>query len=150
MHDNARPFPPRVTAARGAAALARVHAIRRAVFVNEQGVSEAEEMDARDGACHHYLARRDGTDAGTARLRPLGEGVAKIERMAVLAAHRRTGIGRALIARIEEDARRQGIATLVLHAQAHAVPFYAALGYVAVGAPFEEAGIPHRFMRKRL
>ncbi len=145
------PQPPIcVATAHDAGALARVHAIRRAVFIDEQGVSEAEEMDGRDGRCTHYLAQRGGADAGTARLHPQGAEVAKIERMAVAAAHRRSGVGRALIAAIERDAERDGVATLVLHAQAHAVPFYEKLGYVAEGAPFEEAGIPHRFMRKNL
>ncbi len=143
-------LPPRAAAARGPAALASAHAIRRAVFVAEQGVSVREEIDRRDRASRHYLARQGGVAVGTARLRPLGRKTAKIERMAVLSAHRRTGVGRALIAAIERDARRAGLAALVLHAQAHAVPFYERLGYVAEGAPFTEAGIPHRFMRKRL
>lgn len=135
---------------RGRAALARAHAIRWAVFIGEQGVAARAEMDGRDHAARHYLARRGRRDAGTARLRPLGRSAAKIERMAVLPRDRRCGVGRALIARIEADARRAGLATLVLHAQAHAVPFYQRLGYATEGAPFVEAGIPHRLMRKRL
>ncbi len=141
---------PRVVALRGTAPLARAHAIRRAVFVGEQGVAEREEIDRRDRPCRHYLARRGTVEVGTARLRPLGRGTAKIERMAVLAAHRRAGVGRALIAAIERDARRAGLARLVLHAQAHAVPFYERLGYAAEGPGFAEAGIPHRFMRKNV
>jgi hypothetical protein len=34
----------------------------------------------------------------------------------------------------------------MMHAQASAVPFYERLGWRAVGAPFEEAGIAHRAM----
>jgi len=35
--------------------IAACQAIRRAVFIEEQGVSEAEEMDGLDDDCHHYL-----------------------------------------------------------------------------------------------
>jgi predicted GNAT family N-acyltransferase len=129
--------------------LAAAHAVRRTVFIAEQGVSEALEMDGADAECRHFLASRDGVAVGTARLRPLA-GAAKIERMAVLAPHRKSGVGRRLIARIEDEAARMGVALLVLHAQTHAAPFYARLGYVREGAEFAEAGIPHVAMRKSL
>jgi predicted GNAT family N-acyltransferase len=129
--------------------LAAAHALRRTVFIEEQGVSEALEMDGADGACRHFLASRGGVPVGTARLRPLAR-AAKIERMAVIAPHRKSGVGRGLIARIEDEAARMGVAEIVLHAQIHAAPFYARLGYVREGAEFEEAGIPHVSMRKRV
>ncbi|RCV58738.1 hypothetical protein DEF24_12340 [Marinitenerispora sediminis] len=37
-----------------------------------------------------------------------------------------------------------------LHAQTHALDFYARLGYTAYGAEFMDAGIPHRHMRREL
>jgi predicted GNAT family N-acyltransferase len=129
--------------------LAAAHALRRAVFIEEQGVSEALEIDGADAECRHFLARKDGVAVGTARLRPLA-GAAKIERMAVLAPERKSGVGRSLIARAEDEARRMGVAHIVLHAQTHAAPFYERLGYVREGAEFEEAGIPHVAMRKAL
>lgn len=130
--------------------LAAAREIRRQVFIAEQGVSEAEEMDNLDGQCRHYVARVAGTPAGTARLRAYGAGVAKLERMAVLAAHRRSGVGRALLARIEADAAADGTREIVLHAQDHALGFYGRCGYAAEGDGFEEAGIPHHRMRKVL
>lgn len=47
-------------------------------------------------------------------------------------------------------ARREGHRELVLAAQLHALPFYARLGFQAFGAEFEDAGLPHRMMRRRL
>ena len=44
------------------------HALRRAVFVEEQGVSLAEEVDGRDGEALHFLAIADGAPVGTARI----------------------------------------------------------------------------------
>jgi len=130
--------------------LLAARAIRRIVFIGEQGVAEAEEMDALDGECRHYVARIAGAAVGTARLRPYGAGVAKLERMAVLAPHRKCGVGRALLSRIEIDAAAEGLREIVLHAQDHALGFYGRCGYRVEGDGFMEAGIPHHRMRKTI
>ena len=122
--------------------------IRREVFVEEQGVPLHEEMDEHDATATHFLAFDDGEPVGTARLRTLPEGTPKAERVAVRAAHRRTGIGRALMTALEDAARHKG--RIVLNAQVPVIPFYERLGYEAEGPIFDEAGIPHRAMRKRL
>ena len=130
--------------------LAAARAIRREVFIAEQGVSEIEEMDALDGQSRHYVARIAGQPVGTARVRPYAPGVAKLERMAVRAADRRSGVGRALLAYIEADAATAGMQEIVLHAQDHALGFYERCGYAVEGEGFEEAGIPHHRMRKSI
>jgi predicted GNAT family N-acyltransferase len=122
--------------------------IRREVFVDEQGVPLDQEMDEHDATATHFLAFDDGEPVGTARLRTLPEGTPKAERVAVRAAHRRTGIGRALMTALEDAARHKG--RIVLNAQVPVIPFYERLGYEAEGPIFDEAGIPHRAMRKRL
>ena len=120
-------------------------AIRRAVFCDEQGVATEEEFDAADtdAATRHYLGFLRGEAAGAARLRFLDARTAKIERVAVLRARRRCGLGAALTRRAVADARAAGAASIVLHAQTQAAGFYAALGFAARGAEFLEAGIPH-------
>ncbi len=118
-------------------------AIRVDVFCLEQGVSRELELDGLDGICRHYLARDGGTAVGTARTRPLGDGVVKCERMAVLAPFRGRGIGRAMLERALRDARRGGHATALLHAQTRAAPFYERMGFGREGDVFEEAGIAH-------
>ena len=130
-------------------ALATCQAIRRTVFVEGQGVPEALEIDGLDPDCTQFLARAGDRPVGTARLRELG-GRAKAERVAVLAGHRRDGAGRALMQALEAEARRRGHRELVLNAQVEVLPFYERLGYTVCGAGFEEAGIPHRPMRKAL
>ena len=123
-------------------------AIRRAVFCVEQGVSEALEIDGRDPDCRHFILRIDGRAVGTARVRPLEPGVAKIERVAILAQHRGGGLGGALMRHVLAALDAQGLAAL-LHAQAHSETFYRALGFSTEGAPFEEAGIPHVRMTRK-
>ena len=76
--------------------LVTCQAIRRVVFIEEQGVSLADEVDGRDGEAEHLLALLDGQPVGTARMLVAGE-TGKIGRVAVLAAARGQGIGAALI-----------------------------------------------------
>jgi predicted GNAT family N-acyltransferase len=118
-------------------------AIRREVFCIEQGVSEAEEMDGRDADCRHYLVRALGVAIATARVMPGSPGMEKVQRVAVKAAHRRHGVGGALMQRIMEDARGRGVRRLELDAQCYVEAFYRALGFVTESDVFMEAGIPH-------
>lgn len=117
--------------------------IRRVVFCDEQKVDPDLEFDGLDDDCRQYLATRDGTPVGTARIRGAGEGVVKIERVAVLLEARGMGIGKALMERTMNDARSDGTAIIAIHAQCHAEEFYKALGFRRIGGIFDEANIPH-------
>jgi predicted GNAT family N-acyltransferase len=128
----------------GAAGLA---AVRHAVFVVEQGVPHDLEWDGLDPDCVHALALDPlGQPIGSGRLAPGG----RIGRMAVLAAWRGRGVGMRLLDALIGEARRRGLASVHLHAQVHAMPFYARSGFVAHGPEFDEAGIPHREMQLSL
>lgn len=121
-------------------------ALRRAVFIDEQGVPEAEEVDGADGRARHLLALAEGRPVGTARLLTRGD-TGKIGRVCVLAEARRRGIGAALVrAAVAEFAATPGITTVRLGAQTHALGFYASLGFVATGPEYLDAGIMHRDM----
>lgn len=124
--------------------------IRREVFIDEQRVPEADEVDGLDQACEHFMAFLDGRPVGTARLRITDDGHAKAERVAVLKPHRGQGVGHALMTALEARARALGHRELVLSAQVEAIPFYLARGYQAHGPEFMDAGIPHRKMRLHL
>jgi len=125
---------------------ARVHAapIRTTVFVAEQGVPPELEMDAMDASCLHAVAFEDARAVATGRLLPDGH----IGRMAVLKECRGKGLGGAVLAKLMEAAKRRGDAQVMLAAQVHAVPFYAAHGFEAYGEVYQEAGIAHRNMRR--
>jgi predicted GNAT family N-acyltransferase len=143
------PVRPKVRVARGRVDWALCQAVRRSVFIREQSVRESEEWDGLDAASTHFLAFAGYRSvAGTARLRITPQGEARAERVAVVPAWRRQGVGRALMDAIEAEVRARGHDTLVLHAQVRAVPFYESIGYVAEGDEFEDARIPHRAMRK--
>lgn len=124
----------------------RLIRLREAVFVVEQGIPIAIELDDDDSVALHLVARRGREVVGTARLVSKGKR-GKIGRMAVTKGLRRKGIGTALIEFIKKVSVEMELKELLLHAQEAAIPFYARLGFSPVGKPFEEAGIPHRKMR---
>ncbi len=127
-----------------AAEIERAIAIRLDVFVAEQGVSMAQEIDGLDDQARHLLASVDGEPAGTLRIRLLEDGrVAKIERVAVLARLRQHRIGHGLMAAALDLARAQGVREVRLHAQTTVEGFYARLGFATVGDVFVEDGIDH-------
>ena len=128
------------------AARAEASRIRFAVFVEEQGVPREIELDELDARCLHALAFEEGRAVGTGRLLP----DAHIGRMAVLEAWRGRGVGSQLLEALIERARRRGDRVVALSAQVHALAFYARHGFRAVGEIYEEAGIPHREMRRKL
>ncbi len=126
-----------------------VYAVRHQVFVVEQAVPPELERDEFDNVAVHLVALRGGAVIGTLRIVVSG-GSAKIGRMAVLAAERKTGIGTRLMQHAIEIARSMGVSDITLHAQLTAKTFYARLGYREEGEEFEEAGIQHVAMRRTL
>ncbi|MGW8528402.1 MULTISPECIES: GNAT family N-acetyltransferase [Nocardiopsidaceae] len=129
---------------------AAVFVIRGAVFVSEQQVPVEEEWDERDTAAVHLLALADGVPVGTVRLVDQGDGTGLLGRLAVLPKGRGNGTGAALVRAAEERARERGFVRVELHAQTHALGFYARLGYTAHGDEFLDAGIPHLHMVRDL
>jgi predicted GNAT family N-acyltransferase len=123
--------------------------LRRAVFVDEQGVPLAEERDEHDAAALHLVAVEGGRVVGTCRLVTAGETV-KLGRMAVAPGARRRGIAARLLAEADARALELGARRMALGAQLTAQPVYERAGYVARGERFLDAGIEHVMMEKRL
>lgn len=121
------------------------------MFVDEQGVDPAAELDEHDDdpAVVHVLARAGTRPVGTGRLRPVDPTTAKLERVAVITTHRGRGIGRQVVETLELHAPA-GTTTLMLHSQCAVEGFYAAMGYERVSGVFREEGIDHVRMRRRL
>ena len=137
----------RVVSAGWATDCADIEAVRRSVFVLEQGVPEHEEWDAADPDSRHALAVTPKRDAvGTARLEPAG----KIGRVAVLPQYRGTGIGGAMVGHLVVLARTLGLTQVHLNSQSSAIGFYARMGFQADGPEFVEVGIPHQRMVLRI
>jgi predicted GNAT family N-acyltransferase len=128
-------------------ARAEASRIRTLVFVDEQRVPAEMELDEFDPRSIHALAYAGEARAvATGRLLPDGH----IGRMAVLKAWRGQGIGGAILERLVETARARGEREVALSAQTQALAFYRHHGFVAEGAIYLDAGIPHQNMRRRL
>ncbi len=128
-------------------------AVRFAVFVDEQGVPENEEIDAHDrtdAAASHALAYDGSRPVAAGRFFLREDGAAQIGRMAVMPEARGSGVGRMLLEALMDEARARGIARAVLFAQTHALAFYERAGFAAYGEPFLDAGIPHVAMARAL
>jgi predicted GNAT family N-acyltransferase len=125
--------------------------IRKKVFVDEQGVSIEEEMDEHEDAADHIVVYgEDEQPVGAGRIRFI-DGIAKLERICVLASHRKYGVGKVIVETLEAIAKEKGFQHAQLNSQTQAAPFYEKLGYrTKSDVVFMDAGIPHVTMIKEL
>lgn len=125
--------------------------IRNKVFVQEQGVPVELEIDRNEAYAVHFVLYNDDKQAlATVRLLPLNDDQMKLQRMAVLAKFRGNGYGELIIEAAEKFAKEQGFKEITLGAQLTAKDFYSKLGYQPEGAIFQDAGIDHVHMTKKL
>ncbi len=122
--------------------------IRFDVFIKEQRVGPDVESDEYDLIDPHWLVRNEaGAAIATARVTDKGNGLGKLERVAVCEDYRKQGVGRILIQAIERDALKMGFSQFIVHAQTHCIQFYEKLGYHVVDETvFLEDNIPHVLM----
>ena len=132
----------------GAAELGEHHRIRRAVFVTEQGLFPVDDRDGHDAdpATVHVLGLVAGRAAGTVRLYPLGAGVWKGDRLAVLPEHRRSGIGGPLVRLAVATSGARGGTRMDALVQAVNTPFFLGLGWSCAGEVVEHLGVWHQPM----
>jgi len=136
---------PTITVAPWAQQREAASALRHQVFVVEQGVPEALELDDMDAVSLHAVAYVGGEALATGRLLPNGH----IGRMAVRRDARGAGMGSAVLRALMERARQRGDREVVLNAQLTAQDFYARHGFEPEGDIFMDAGIEHIAMRHR-
>ncbi len=126
-------------------------AVRTAVFVHEQGIGRDDEWDEHDAtAIHAVVTNALGMPVATGRLLQESAGVSRIGRMAVDRNVRGAGLGRLVIDALHAAAQARGDTACVLSAQRSAEAFYRRLGYVPQGDPYEEVGIAHIAMTRRI
>jgi predicted GNAT family N-acyltransferase len=124
--------------------------IRRQVFTEEQGIKREQDIDGLDQNSDHIIAYDNNAPVGTARIRYKIGIQAKLERIAVLKPYRGQGIGKKTIEASLGMAKTKGVLEVTLDSQQSAAGFYQKLGFRQEGAPFEEVGIPHVVMTRKL
>jgi len=127
--------------------LTDAHAIRRAVFIEEQGVPEADEHDGTDGACIHLVAYSDDTPVCTGRIMITRDDFI-IGRVATIKSYRKQGIATGVMQALVNACIMMGGERQTLSAQTSARAFYEKLGFVAYGEEYLDAGIPHIAMER--
>ena len=99
---------------------------------------DPEDVEAGRGA--FLIATTSGTPVGCGAVRRIAETTGEVKRMFVLRSHRGRGVGRALLAVLEREARALGLSRLVLETgvrQEAAIALYERAGFTTV-APFGE------------
>jgi predicted GNAT family N-acyltransferase len=127
--------------------LLRCLLVRAIVFMEEQHVSCAEEMDGLDSDALQILGEIGGEPVATGRIRFFGDS-AKLERLAIRTVWRGHGHGNRLLEFMLAAARERGYRKFNLHGQERLRSFYEKHGFHAEGDSFLEAGIPHLLMRR--
>jgi predicted GNAT family N-acyltransferase len=118
----------RVITASTAERMQQVFAVRAAVFMSEQNCPYEEEFDGNDYCAAHVIGYVDGAPAAVARVRYFAD-FAKLERLAVLKAHRLTLVARVVVETALELARRKGYVRVYGHAQERLVGFWTKFGF---------------------
>jgi len=143
-------------AVRGPAELAAHFRVRHQVFVAEQGLfggpgaGPGADRDGRDDdpATVHVIGLAGGVICGTVRLYPLDGSASRWQgdRLAVLAGHRRHGLGAPLVRFAVREAGARGGRVMEAYIQPPNVAFFEWLGWQRAGGTVRYAGIPHQRM----
>ena len=123
-------------------------AVRHRVFVELQGLFVGTDRDARDDEPDtvHVVAVVDGAVIGTVRLYPLGSGLWKGDRLAVLPDARVHRLGGELVNFAVRTAGALGGSRMVAQVQVANVRFFERLGWVRDGDAAVYCGVMHQPM----
>jgi len=122
--------------------------VRRAVFVQEQGIVNAfDHLDMNmsgEPVLHrnvvHVVAYLDEEEQGRLRRKAVATGRLLIQQekgvkqgivsnVAVLKEHRKQGYAKSVMESLHREAQEFGVRAISLHSQAHAIGFYQGMGY---------------------
>ncbi len=106
----------------------------------------AEEWSSTHLGCYNEL----GELMGSLIMKDVGNGQVKMRQVAVAEKFQNRGVGHNMVAASEVWAKENNFSEIVLHAREVAVPFYLKQNYEKVGERFDEVGIPHFKMRKKI
>jgi N-acetylglutamate synthase-like GNAT family acetyltransferase len=93
----------------------------------------------------------NGEVLGVARMHESAEKQGQVRCVATATAAQGKGIGKAIMAYLEKEAKQKGWTEIVLEARENAVPFYEAIGYTIVAESYLLFGeIQHYRMQKKI
>lgn len=117
---------------------------RRVLRVHAPDVPVSNPQDDVAGAFHLAVLDHEDVVVAVGSFSPTGEGAVRLRGMAVEPARQSQGLGGLLLdAAVDRLTRTGGVTLLWANARLPALAFYERHGFVAVGDPFDEIGIPH-------
>jgi predicted GNAT family N-acyltransferase len=129
-----------------------VLALRRAVFVDEQGIAAAGAIDAEDDTCTHLVATIAEEIVGVCRLVPGNHrppARLRLGYLAVVPWARGRGVATALLTDAAARALAGGFATVLLYSRPETLGLYERAGYERRGSRIV-IGIEHHVMELRV
>ncbi|RZN28974.1 N-acetyltransferase [Bradyrhizobium sp. Leo121] len=126
-----KPVPPdpiSVRVVRSMDEMARVMAIRSAVYMGEQHCPFEEEFDGNDFSATHLICHQGREPVGCLRIRYFAD-FAKLERLAVRSESRSGGIAGRIVDAAIELCRKKGYNVLYAHAQKRLLGFWEQRGF---------------------
>lgn len=106
--------------------------------------------DFEEIAINAYI-EKDGEIIACGRLQNNGNGIGQIRYMAVNNGFQGKGLGKLIVAKLEDEAKRMQLQTIELQARENALDFYKNQGYIVKETSFKLWGIiQHYLMSKHL
>lgn len=106
--------------------------------------------DFEEIAINAYI-EKDGEIIACGRLQNNGNGIGQIRYMAVNNVFQGKGLGKLIVAKLEDEAKRMQLKTIELQARENALDFYKNQGYILIETSFKLWGIiQHYLMSKHL
>jgi predicted GNAT family N-acyltransferase len=125
--------PVTVDVVRSMDQMARVIAIRGAIYMGEQHCPFEEEFDGNDFSATHLICHKDGEPVGCMRIRYFAD-FAKLERLAVRSEGRGSGLAGVLLDAAIELCRKKGYRVLYAHSQKRFLKVWEQRGFRRMGA----------------
>ena len=124
--------------------------LRDSVLRKPLGLQFTEEELEQENNQIHIVAIEENEVIGVLLLNPISKTEIKMRQVAVNSSLQRRGIGIQMVRYAEYHSRAKEYSLISLHARENALSFYNRLNYTIKGDGFEEVGIPHFKMEKKL
>jgi predicted GNAT family N-acyltransferase len=129
--------------------MARVIAIRSAVYMGEQHCPFEEEFDGNDFSASHLICHKGREPVGCMRIRYFAD-FAKLERLAVRGESRNAGLAGQMVDAAIELCRKKGYRVLYAHAQKRLVNFWEQRGFTRMPGAREFAFSDYDYVEVKL
>ena len=120
----------------------QIRNIRKSVFHVELEISESELFAKYDESCDHFLIFDGKNIVGSVRIIVMDDKI-KLERMAILKAHRAKNYGKLCILQIKEYYSALDFSQMILDSIYSVKDFYKKCGFIEEGDIFQRVGIDH-------